>query len=829
LKNKNLHIFAVVLIIYSLFIWYPVLNFEFLRANEPYWLGSGATENYNFLDIYQSHSHLYLLDYILFGWNAQAWYLTGLITHTIGSICLIILIYSLLERFSTQININYFIIIYGFIFIGSFVYLDVVSWGSFNSYYGLLLGLITTSTLFFLKYQNNQQKIFLIISFLLFLMSLLIRETGIYTIFFISLIILIEYQKMIFTNKYLFVKIFITKLAPYLLITLLILIFRNQVGGVAGDMTDENVRYRLILIDNKSYFELIWKIFLTFLRNIPTLFIPFEWLNSYKFILVNKYSLNGNFIEMYFYSFLGIVIYVPLTLLTFFKLLKDKAFGPILFIGWGIITFSLMFIALAVPSTDGVLMMDYNYFTRRYNYFAFAGAAIFWAYFLYFFGIILQKLVPKLDVKYCTLIFLIVMIVGNFYITRGALESVYSREHAEYKNFITNFKKICCDSNAEKIIYYNPLSPDINDFLFAMQLTKSWVFKEQSNTNTSPTWILETTIDSSFKKIKNKIFAQKDALFLSYSREGGIVNWTPEIIFWLNENLNIPLTLNNHNYLSWKNFGSPLASIPYDVELKVSKSDSFLRGSSSGKYDDFMLWFKNLIAKSGPSISQRTDEVFLKYKIDNAIDLNLIKDFNWGSDGIQNYIELNSKDKIDIHGLWIIAPKSDYLPTIYDVIDSNGDKVKYHSSQYPWGMLINFDTKIKDNKLKLVIKNTFGSYPLFSEINIISESIKNELLTTTDLPGILLKLKKEGSKLGFWVSIDYAIKYNSDEYIKHLDKFIFYTEAQQIIRIPLPEDERSEESLNSFMKKRITNIKITVDDSVIKNKFIESINFVSRY
>ena len=123
-----------------------------------------------------------------------------------------------------------------------------------------------------------------------------------------------------------------------------------------------------------------------------------------------------------------------------------------------------------------------------------------------------------------------------------------------------------------------------------------------------------------------------------------------------------------------------------------------------------------------------------------------------------------------------------------------------------------------------IISLFFSSY-----INVISESIKNELLTTTDLPGILLKLKKEGSKLGFWVSIDYAIKYNSDEYIKHLDKFIFYTEAQQIIRIPLPEDERSEESLNSFMKKRITNIKITVDDSVIKNKFIESINFVSRY
>ena len=66
MNNKYFTGLCLTLLAYSLFVWYPVLNFEFLRAYEPYWLGSAVNTNFSFLDLYQSHSYLYFIDYYFF-------------------------------------------------------------------------------------------------------------------------------------------------------------------------------------------------------------------------------------------------------------------------------------------------------------------------------------------------------------------------------------------------------------------------------------------------------------------------------------------------------------------------------------------------------------------------------------------------------------------------------------------------------------------------------------------------------------------------------------------------------------------------------------------
>src|SRR5688572_33191170 len=109
--------------------WFPTLNFWFFKAYEATWLlGVPQTP----LGLIKAHAFLYYLDWKIFGWNPWGWYLTSLALHLIASLILYKLIFLISKNKLLALVSSLF-------FVASTAYNDVLTWGSFNSYYPLLL------------------------------------------------------------------------------------------------------------------------------------------------------------------------------------------------------------------------------------------------------------------------------------------------------------------------------------------------------------------------------------------------------------------------------------------------------------------------------------------------------------------------------------------------------------------------------------------------------------------------------------------------------------------------------------------------------------------
>src|SRR3989344_3979773 len=134
--KKNISLILAV----GVLTWLPTLNFWFFKAYEATWLMTVTP--HTFFNLLKGHAFLYFLDLKLFGWNPVGWYATGIILHLLATVLLYVFIKSLTK--------NYIIaFISSLIFVASSAYIDVVAWGSFNSYYPLLLSFMLISLYLF--------------------------------------------------------------------------------------------------------------------------------------------------------------------------------------------------------------------------------------------------------------------------------------------------------------------------------------------------------------------------------------------------------------------------------------------------------------------------------------------------------------------------------------------------------------------------------------------------------------------------------------------------------------------------------------------------------
>ena len=149
--------------------WLPTLNFWFFKAYEASWLMSVTP--HTFLNLLKGHAFLYFLDLKLFGWNPVGWYATGIIFHLFAAV----LLYALIKNLTKNYKISF---ISSLIFVANSAYIDVVAWGSFNSYYPLLLSFMLLSLYLFSKFRINRKLLFYIGFMLFVFLGFLVRETG---------------------------------------------------------------------------------------------------------------------------------------------------------------------------------------------------------------------------------------------------------------------------------------------------------------------------------------------------------------------------------------------------------------------------------------------------------------------------------------------------------------------------------------------------------------------------------------------------------------------------------------------------------------------------
>jgi hypothetical protein len=821
--------FLLVLVGYAFWTWSPVLNFGFLRAYEPLWLGS-LVNRFSFIDLYQSHSYFYYLNYLLFGWDARGWYLTGIITHVIGSLSFIYVVRIALNEFKSDINADVFGFIFGLIFIGSYVYLDVVSWGSFNSYYGFLLFTISITVIQFFSYQKTGNKWMLLASCASFLVALLMRETAVLALILIATISLLKEWSGWHKTFLIELKKTAKLIIPFLLVLIIFLIFRKLVGGVLGDMNDENVRGRLNLIANQEYLELIRRIALTFFRNIATLALPFDWLNVQKAHYMSS-GVSAWFFATYFFSTIGLIIFVIMTFAAYLGLRKNTPVGKLIIFSWVIVTASILIIAVAVPSIPEVLATDYNFFTRRYNYFAFLGISI-------LFTIVFIKVsswwIKSTIISTNILVFLVIFfLIWNHNILQKNLSLVYKNEHEKYLTFVSDFKKISPTFTESKFIYYPRTSPHINDFLLALNLTKSSIYKGTKDGNGNYGIIVYSEIDRVFQKLKEKKVTLDNVLFLIYSETMGLKNITDQVIPLYTNKINIPLRKNQSNDFEHFSFDSKLfAEIPFSISFDaIPKVISTVENS---EFADFIDWYKTGKIKAGPTLQQHINEPYLYCEPKNAIDLNINNDFVWCADGYKSWIELGSHAKLDIFGLWLISPSRDVTPNQYEIsyLDQDCDencsfmdykKIEFTEEIKPWGLQILFKDPINTKRLKLIIKNTYKNYPILSEVNVISKSIKNALNKGIEIPEVLQKILDTNSANQFWVSIDWVLTDGQIDIKKHKNFFVDLTRGQDSFSIPFTGSVLRDNPHEKFLKFRYKSVHVKIPkeaaDKVINLKF----------
>ena len=820
----------LLLIGYAFLVWYPVFEFEFLRSYEPAWLRT-SRNRFNFIDAYRNHAYLYYLNYKLFGWNPRGWYLTGILAHSAGVIAFVVVMKRMISELARDYAPDQFGLVFGLIFIGSFVYMDVVSWGSFNSHYGFLLFLQSLTILGFLEYEKRKRYFFSIGSWCTYLAALLTRETAILAVVLITVFTILRARERGGVDSGLFFRDLTKKLTPYFWVTILFLIFRKIVGGVSGDMADETVQNRLTLLANREYFELLWRIGLTFFKNFSTLFIPFPWLNEFQIFLSEKFGRTA-FFTHYLFSTIGLVTYVTITAICVKKFLKNDGTGRLLALSYVLMVFPLLFVAIAMPSTDAVIAMPFGLFTRRYNYFAFLGAAIFGIVFLFKFSSLWKKSNKFLCPKNILISATGILLSLNFIILRPILKSIYETEHAAYKKFILDFKKISKNFSEDTVIYYHPCSPDINDYLFALSLTASYVYKNVSAKDVKEENIWKE-LNGAFRKIKEKSVSDKDMLFLSYSRETGLVNHTDAILDIRRSGIEIPLTLNAVTEFEEKKPERLVSEIPYAIEFEFEFDKIESDEPSTGPYSDFMEWYKTLFVETGPTLGPK-NAAYLYTDSKNMIDLNIDNGFDWSSDGFKNYVKLSSDIDAEMYGLWIIAPSKDYCPSFLEVVYSDGKgarkKVKSETILKPWGMLVLFEKKIRSNNLTLIINHTYKNTPVISEMNIITKSILLTLNQGFDMSKIIDRIiKPENTSHGFWVFVEWVLSDGERQTKKSLRQFVDAGRRKRCL-IPFLESEMvSAGSINSFMKSRYKSVKVVVSPKVLDNIRVKKLNFVKRY
>src|SRR5258708_14263526 len=130
--NKNIKYLGIIAFV-GIIAWYQTLGFWFFKGYEATWLTGVAP--YTVINLIKGHGFLYFIDYKIFGWNPFGWYATSLLLHLIASTLLFYLIFILTKNKTLSF-------IASIIFVANTSYNDVLTWGSFNSYYPLLLSLM---------------------------------------------------------------------------------------------------------------------------------------------------------------------------------------------------------------------------------------------------------------------------------------------------------------------------------------------------------------------------------------------------------------------------------------------------------------------------------------------------------------------------------------------------------------------------------------------------------------------------------------------------------------------------------------------------------------
>lgn len=694
-NNLPIVLYCLLLIAVSWFAWSGVLSFWFFSGYEPSWLmGVPPT----FVGLYRSHAYVYFLDYKLFGWNPAGWYATALILHTLASLTLFGYLYAFTKRLRVAGVAALF-------FVASPVYQDVLTWGSFNSYYALLLLSVIVSLWFYYSWRNSFKKRFLFGSLCFAFLAFFIRESALTLVGIIFLAELTVYHK---AKTFTLLKLF-KMIIPFIVVALVYLIVRHFLGQVYGDFSDDSVQLRMGLLQDHLYLRLAWRVALAFGRHFASLWIPYQWLNAVREFLVNI-THGSLFLQKYFFSVVGWTV-VGILSSMLYRLRKTNIFPFISFaFGWSVLWISIT--SYAIPSSDTVLTQDYFWNTRRYMYYAYVGVSLWWS-------VLFWKLYEKVRKPGLILLVVIVVLTNILWLRtteKELLETIHARSRAFYASFQKEFPRISKDYS----VYQYPFSDGLNDYLYEWSFLKDVFYPNLKNSQ----FFTENQLARILEKVSKGVYRLDDILFVGYTAASGVRN----------EGARVREVLNNIQ--PFETYGVDTATfpegkfpveIPYIVTVGYSATPYGSTDYETRQFiEDRNLFFTNASVNVAATMSQREGEPFLHLLPANLIDSNFGNRSGWIADSIPAVATIDLGSQRSIGALWWNSQEGVRVPSSYRI------ETSLEGSRWETVASIRLNTKIsridyfkKPTVARFVRMNIdstkTGAFAYLDEIGVIGE------------------------------------------------------------------------------------------------------------
>ncbi len=709
ITHRKIYFHCILLCIISFLAWGLTTQFWFFMGYETAWLMSVP---HTIQGLFRSHAYIYYLNYLLFGWNPTGWYAVAIVLHTIASLLSFFVLLSLTNVYALAAAGS-------LIFVASITYHDVITWGSFNSYYAFMMICVFLSLLGYRVYMQRKNIVYLFLSLLFAFLAFYNRESGLVLIGILFIYDLFFHFKK---NKKYIIAFFI-RMALFLGVAFVYLLIRSAFGDVVGDYADDSVQLRLRLQNDHQYVLLAWRTVLAFGRYYASLWLPYELLNAVreKFVALVGY---GDTIRFFFFSSLGWINLMVVSFIIYLrrtsKYRKLYYFSLVWTILWIAIT------SFAIPSTDTVLRQEYLWNTRRYEYYAFFGVCLFIATILFEIGqytkhTFRNKKVATIVVPMIVAVLVSVNILWLWKIEYGLLITVHKRTKQFYESFKRQFP-ILSDT---VVVYQFPHANGLNDLLGEWSVVRD---QEYPNLKNRP-FATESQLGRILEKVSSKTILLSDVIFLDYSIERGLLDRTKEILTILKKARELSLSNDAISVLPEKTYP---VEIPYKLDVTILANPSV---NSSKQFGDSDMRYaivraeniKNSSVKVSATASQRPGEPFFYLLPSNLIDGNFGVRSGWMADSIPAVVTIHLGTPQNVRGLFFSTEKGPRLPSSYHIdysLDGNNwEKILDRKNNTDVERIDFFDKPIMASYIRLTVDTTTtGAFLYLDEVEVIPES-----------------------------------------------------------------------------------------------------------
>ncbi|MEK9178442.1 MAG: discoidin domain-containing protein, partial [Patescibacteria group bacterium] len=664
------------------------------------------------LGLIKAHAFIYYIDWRIFGWNPWGWYLTSLAFHLVASM----LFYKLVLLISKN---KLFSLLSSLIFVASTSYNDVLTWGSFNSYYPLLLTWMLASLIAFIKYKETNRKIFQAISVGLVFVGFYIRETGLVIVPILTLFDII-FSKNI-KNRKTIVEL-VKRQTPFYVALVAFFLIRSIYGGTPGDSADSNVKLQMRFVEDGLYWEYAKTSFLTMGKLIPPQIIPYPFLNSIRDLIsqfVNLKVVNTYFFPLLGWSTLGMLGAV------WFRIRKSNYSAIFLFSLMWLGIFSI-FVALVLPNTPEVLSRAYEYNTMRYRYFAFAGMSVILA------SIIVMFLKKGKKIVFFTT----ALVLLNLTLIWKLEKDIYATSYEPAKNFYMRLTSVFPSFPDKAVFYLYPHASGLSDYFLEWYLIKGDTY---SNLKDEP-YRIESQIIAVLNKLKKGEIKLSDVFFLDLDQNKRLLNETDRARNLLLNQRNYQVNLTKTEEATYKSeiLDGPLIDIPYSIifDLNLSEKSQFRGKSPDSKrfraLVDYSVgrndYLRTVSISTAYTMSQREGEPFYHVLPKNLIDGNTGVRYSWIADSWEPWVQADlGKEQEVIAVAWGSLEGSTRVPATYSIsVSRDGErwiKVKEVKKAENSQSIDRFDKPYLARFVKMEIDTTSGGdFVFLDEFEVIPYS-----------------------------------------------------------------------------------------------------------